>query len=191
MLGGKKYNVVIELLEGESSYIFLLNILKKVKLTVSVERGKDVIRLENIPEEQALKLMDILDKYPFFFKYEYEVANKEKDVSTLSNQSREGTSNPIVKFSIIILILLSILFFFPKLLSKPTQKVVFCANYYEARGFSRINCEFLCRKYVCDVKMYIKSGWKIISAAKKEVIEEPFDSWSGCKCIGTEYILEK
>jgi len=96
---------------------------------------------------------------------------------------------------------------------KPKQEVVFCANqvfYGQSTGV--YTCKKLCSPYAKDIKQYMDEGWRVISSSSKEVIVQAFQEgnvpsyrWglagekveparsfsNGCKCIGTEYIIEK
>ena len=189
-----RYNITIKLVEGESSYIFLKTIFRKLKLNFDLKKSRDAVRIEGIPEESALRLIDMLEKYPSLFRYEYEVIRKEKPEILSENAKTGGNSNGSVgKIFLLIFFIFGILLFLHEVTSKrkPKQKVIFCANYYSARGFSVDICGQLCARYTCNINRYINLGWRIVSSSSKEIIVIPFDAWGGCKCVGTEYVIEK
>lgn len=80
------------------------------------------------------------------------------------------------------------------------QKIMYCVHdYWSASKLYAGECDMWCMSQHndYDLKNEIKNGWKIVSAyPKTEVIQEfvpmpPGLPSKGCKCIGTEYILEK
>lgn len=70
---------------------------------------------------------------------------------------------------------------------QPTQKSIFIAkNFeYDTRRVSG-DCKSLCQQYPTDINEYLNNNWKVISSTSSERIEE---SW--CKCMGTEYIIQR
>jgi len=97
--------------------------------------------------------------------------------------------------------------------NKLEQKILFNANqvFYGTTTGSQ-ECQRLCSSHVNDIKQYMNDGWRVISSTSKELVAQAFeegvtqrlrrDSFGelvkydvpysfGCKCIGTEYIIER
>lgn len=187
-----RYSITIKLVEGEESYIFLLTLLKKLNLNAEVKRENNTVYLKAVPEELALRLIEMLDKYSTLFKYEI----KREGAITTEEEAEvvgKGIYGNFTKIFLFIAVIFAGLFLLHKISykPKPKQKIIFCVSYYSARGYSTIVCNKLCAKYACNINLYLKSGWRIVSSSRKEIIEVPFDVWNGCKCVGTEYVLEK
>jgi len=96
---------------------------------------------------------------------------------------------------------------------KLEQKIIFSADqvfYGTSTGLQQ--CQKQCSSHSNDVKQFMNDGWRVISSTSKELVvedfkkgvipsfrwgaagekEEPARPYSyGCKCIGTEYIIEK
>lgn len=60
-------------------------------------------------------------------------------------------------------------------------------------GNGERQCKALCSESAGDIREYMEQGWRVVTTVAKEVVKIPFkpEFSEGCKCIGTEYIIEK
>lgn len=126
-----------------------------------------------------------------------------KPISSYIKNRNNSTINSnlvstIKKFKYQISTILTILLLFVILFTKKEQKIVFCGESIRYKHSTPASeCHRECTIYGKQIKTYLDQGWSIVSAHEKDIIAIPFENltysnrYTGCACVGTEYVLEK